>query len=791
MTPLAAVLFLSTPSATAQGVQAELERIQQDRHAAELDGSEYAESPYERPQDLPLTVEIETHYQAFNDYYYFALVDGRVYYKPRFKRGAGQPEWRLEQYAWKPLGHNGGLPYQLDHKNPEDLDTTWADGDRNGFVDPEMVFADATVDQHDAYIDATGWELASTWLHDAPPVFDPEFPVPERIVAITADDDELAVLGDNRQMYYRRKYANIFVSQEWYQGWGQSKDLPVYFPAHITGHKGWALGRVTAFGAGYKEGPDGRIFEWGPAAVSMETMVWLSADGTVIYYLDSGTPPVVEHFVEAPLRGQYRAEAINSSASTVMLLDRFGAVQTKIADFDLLGSTPTHPYCYDEACDDEVFYPPGDIRSGMSDIRLPPEDWAQHAPILPASEWGPDTWITTRIGIHQTGRGNAARELRVVGSYRGEIGTFHKSMDETRWHFRAAPADDRGFHDIQASEILDVLDVIQYESAADLVPLHADNPRIDRELIGKVELDGGTSVDLVVHDYNPRASPWNVTLTWQGVELPMQLHVVQAWNPYVSPEHHAQTWDRQVVTWEGTLGYDRAELERAIATQVNSRQGRAVRKVLARAENEAFTLIINANEFGFEAETKSTRRTGPFRAVALVPDAITAESELDALSYAFWDLQEGQMGWSTSVAELGAAPDTEGCTAERVEWAAHVLLLQEQVKHDTTEIRKTKGQARRFSWFTFGTAGTLYLLQVKTIDAVLDGTREWRSARVRPNELRFNVVTGVTTRIPYLAGNIADVERARLEAVRREAHAVKPELSPLVDAAQDIAALCP
>ena len=40
-------------------------------------------------------------------------------------------------------------------------------------------------------------------------------------------------------------------------------------------------------------------------------------------------------------------------------------------------------------------------------------------------------------------------------------------------------------------------------------------------------------------------------------------------------------------------------------------------------------------------------------------------------------------------------------------------------------------------------SGLFYVLQLKTVDAALDATRKQRSDEVRPNELRFNVITGV------------------------------------------------
>ncbi|MFT5585881.1 MAG: hypothetical protein ACI9VR_003476 [Cognaticolwellia sp.] len=122
-----------------------------------------------------------------------------------------------------------------------------------------------------------------------------------------------------------------------------------------------------------------------------------------------------------------------------MLIDRYGAVQTKIADFELLGSTPTHPYCYMEECEDEPFYVAGDIRSGMSDIRLPAEGWQVHAPVLPSMQWSEYTYITDRVTILQTGKGNGARELRVVGAQDGVLGFYYKDMQAETWSFQAAP----------------------------------------------------------------------------------------------------------------------------------------------------------------------------------------------------------------------------------------------------------------------------------------------------------------------------------------------------------------
>ncbi len=117
------------------------------RRVASLDATVYEESPYTSPDLLPDVIEIERSYQVFNDYYYFALVDGRVWYKPRFKRPAGEDEW-VTDWDWKPFGVNEGLPYRLDGKKPQERDPTYRDGDRRGFIH-DRAFETATRAQGD------------------------------------------------------------------------------------------------------------------------------------------------------------------------------------------------------------------------------------------------------------------------------------------------------------------------------------------------------------------------------------------------------------------------------------------------------------------------------------------------------------------------------------------------------------------------------------------------------------------------------------------------------------------
>ena len=761
------------------GEPVSLEQLEEERWLSHLDATDYARSPYTSVAQLPASIEVEMPYQAFNDYYYFALVNGKIYYKPRHKRPAGEKEW-VTDFEWKPFGLNEGLPYQLARSDFDEVDPTFADGARRGFIS-DRLFETATEDQASTFVSKEDWDKAGVWTQDSAVVFDQEFPTVTEIIAITADADEIAVLSSDRQMFYRRKYANIFVSTEWYQGWGQAKEQQVFFPSHLTGHKGWSLGRITATGVGYKEGPDGRIFEWGPAAVSMETMVWLSPDGHKIYYLDSGTPPEVVHFVEAPYRGQYKGEAINSSASTIMLIDRFGAVQTKIADFDLLGSTPTHPYCYFEECDDEVYYPPGDIRSGMSDIRLPAEGWLVHSPVLPPEAWTEDTWISTRITILQTGKGNEEREMRIVGMQEGVMGYYWKKLHDPWWDFREASQGDLGFANIQPEEILQLSDVQQYDGVENLASLHEPEKKHDKMLQGYLHIGGKEEISVTIDDFNREASPWMVNLNVQGKVVPLELHVVQAWNPYMPP--HAAKESDDVHTYEGTFGYDRKEAEQALGEVATSAIGQDVRDLLDEAKNKKFIFIVNTTEHGLTIESKARRHVGAFDLVAIDPTIVESFPENRKETHAvFWEQLNDQMEWQQ---RADALQQSKPSTCDE-RWAAEVFFFEQNITDTIKGIKAVQREASRFRFFTFGTSGFLYVTQMKTLDAILDSSREWRSDTVRPNELRFNVINGVTSRIPYLAGNIARVQRERATRAAMEAKAVSSTLKPLLKEASQM-----
>jgi hypothetical protein len=82
---------------------------------------------------------------------------------------------------------------------------------------------------------------------------------------------------------------------------------------------------------------------------------------------------------------------------------------TRFADYDTQGGKPGHDYSYERVGLDDL--DPLDPRTLDPNMPLPGEGWISHASI-PTEGHGA---VSQEITILQTGLGNAAREVRVVG----------------------------------------------------------------------------------------------------------------------------------------------------------------------------------------------------------------------------------------------------------------------------------------------------------------------------------------------------------------------------------------
>jgi hypothetical protein len=108
-------------------------------------------------------------------------------------------------------------------------------------------------------------------------------------------------------------------------------------------------------------------------------------------------------------------------------------IWTRFADYDTQGGTPGHHYSYERVGLDDL--DPLDPRTLDTNMTLPGEGWISHASI-PIEGQGA---VSQENTILQTGLGNAARELRVVGkSPAGELGYYWKGLAQGAWQFQAA-----------------------------------------------------------------------------------------------------------------------------------------------------------------------------------------------------------------------------------------------------------------------------------------------------------------------------------------------------------------
>ncbi|MFI4919404.1 MAG: hypothetical protein ACHP65_07600 [Legionellales bacterium] len=157
--------------------------------------------------------------------------------------------------------------------------------------------------------------------------------------------------------------------------------------------------------------------------VGVTTLYVLSTNGR-IYFADPWLGNEFRNEITAPEDGQFVAENMAASASTVFLLrrDKTGkpVMYTRFADFDSLGSNPLLPATYD-----------ADNHTPLV-RRLPAEDWIQQPEIILKDQ----ARVTSKIAILQTGRGQNNRQLRVEGANaEGEPGFFLKGIYEKDWHF--------------------------------------------------------------------------------------------------------------------------------------------------------------------------------------------------------------------------------------------------------------------------------------------------------------------------------------------------------------------
>lgn len=301
--------------------------------------------------DLPAHVDLKSATQSFTHEYDVAILEGKIWYRPRAAKLADSTPWEL-------LGK-------------------------------------------------TGLPSAEAVLPFVPGGFD----APESVTALSADGDNLIVIGSDGCVYYMK-----WSTRKWMNKWGQPFSKKLRLPEHV---RSWAISHRGPLAGGYHD-IDGNFH---PVSVGVTTLYALSEDGLNIHYADPWLPADFSSGICGPLRNRFRMNALAASASTLFVISDAGEMYTRLADFDTLGLNPFLTYSYERR--------KRDIPREKDVRTLPPEAWKRQ-PSIPRHQGR----ISSAITIFQTGEGNEARELRVEGmNAQGTHGYFSKPINAHTWTF--------------------------------------------------------------------------------------------------------------------------------------------------------------------------------------------------------------------------------------------------------------------------------------------------------------------------------------------------------------------
>ena len=163
--------------------------------------------------------------------------------------------------------------------------------------------------------------------------------------------------------------------------------------------------------------------------VGVTTIYTLNEDGTRIFFADPWLQNKFQNELTTPLDGQFKAETLAASASTIFLIqrarnergDEINQMFTRFADFDSIGSNPALKATYN-------------LKNKIPLIRtLPSEDWLKQPSIILHEK----ARLTKNISILQIGWGQNNRQLRVQGqNHLGLNGFYWKKIYQTKWLFQ-------------------------------------------------------------------------------------------------------------------------------------------------------------------------------------------------------------------------------------------------------------------------------------------------------------------------------------------------------------------
>jgi len=263
------------------------------------------------------------------------------------------------------------------------------------------------------------------------------------VIAVSADEDDFYVVVTADGLLHAHFPCPPGETCETYMTrWGlpflEHRRRPLALPFAVEHLRPGRLAfSVRHKNVAYYEDPVGRQIHWGRAGTS--SLFVLDDTGTRILLADPWLPPDFSREIPPPMQAAETGKAaqrlvmasIAASASQLMAITVDGRVFTRFDDYDINGGTPFFYYGHHKPLDDAFTKePPTSLASEAMTRALPGEPWREHAPV-PGR-------VSRRIAITQTGKGNLARTMSVVGERDGQRGVFHKAVTDTAWQFVAA-----------------------------------------------------------------------------------------------------------------------------------------------------------------------------------------------------------------------------------------------------------------------------------------------------------------------------------------------------------------
>lgn len=486
--------------------------------------------------NLPEKILIKTSTETFTADYYFALYDDKIYYK------------RNQDVANNEIIYN-----KIQNQDPK-LFNEWKLLEPSGIPDSN---------NNDGM---PGLPNSSKKGKSK------NFKVPKKIIEISADNSILIALSDENQFYYcylcdGSKFHRI---KGWSDKWGGPADELYYSEKFKKWEAGCRSEKVEWF-----EDPDGYKRSYGGFGLS--TLYALSKDGRDIYFVDNGMPQSFHDIIASPINGEFIADNMSVSGDTIFLIDKYGNTYTRVADFDTIGDdVMLYKYSYKS-------YPLPKNNDGRSfeatqfgkeftniAVKLPCEPWRKQEMILLKGK----AKITNKITILTTDKGNAGRELRVIGlDENGNSGYYYKNIFEEEWKFKTYEIE------INEEELLEV----DYDQI-DL------GESVRKNFKGKIKFFENLQVDANLLDFTSKYAPSTldpatIQFTIDDETIEIKLHMVNTWKAIYNPAEYPYHEPR---TFFGTL-----EIPEGINT-INKKINRIMKRLHNRYDKKEFRFVVES-----------------------------------------------------------------------------------------------------------------------------------------------------------------------------------------------------